>query len=94
MQQASSCSSPNTAATCELCSLLGRITIHDTFVHDLVGIKQHFVTETIQAIRQVNLVELIQVVVQVAFLSIFFTVLLLIILLIDLCRMSGISAEL
>ncbi len=94
MQQANSCSSSSTTATCELCSLLGRITIQDTLVHDLVGIKQHFVIETIQAIRQVDLVELIEVVVQVAFLSIFFTVLLLIILLIDPGCMSGISAEL
>jgi hypothetical protein len=68
--------------------------IHDTLVHHLVGIKQHFVTEMIQTIQQVDFVELIEVVVQVAFLNIFFTVLLLIILLIDPGRMSGISAEL
>jgi len=97
---ASTCNRPTAAAalvqqlhvSCVHC--WGRITIHDTLVHDLVGIKQHFVTETIQAIRQVDLVELIEVVVQVALLSIFFTVLLLIILLIDPGRISGISAEL
>ncbi len=77
---------------CELCSLLGAH--HDTFVHDLVGIKQHFITETIQAVRQIDIVELIEVVVQVAFLSIFFTVLLLVILLVDRGRMSGVSVEL
>ncbi len=48
----------------------------------------------IQAVRQVDLVELIQVVVQVALLSIFFTVLLRIILLVDPGRMSDVSAEL
>ncbi len=65
---------------CELYSLLGAH--HDTLVHDLVGIKQHFV------------VELIEVVVQVAFLSIFCTVLLLVVLLVDLGRISGVNAEL
>ncbi len=77
---------------CELYSLLGAH--HDTLVHDLVSIKQHFVTETIQAVRPVDLVELIEVVVQVAFLSIFFTVLLLIILPVDPSRISGVSVEL
>jgi hypothetical protein len=72
---------------CELYSQLGAR--HDTFVHDLIGIKQHFVTETIQAVRQVDLVELIEVVVQVAFLSIFCTVLLLVVLLVDPGRISG-----
>jgi hypothetical protein len=97
---ASACSRPAAAATlvqqlhvsCVHC--WGRIMIHDTLVHHLVGIKQHFVTEMIQTIQQVDFVELIEVVVQVAFLNIFFTVLLLIILLIDPGRMSGISAEL
>jgi hypothetical protein len=77
---------------CELYSLLGAH--HDTLVHDLIGIKQHFVTEMIQAVRQVNLVELIEVVVQVALLSIFFMVLLLVILLVDMGRMNGVNAEL
>ncbi len=77
---------------CELYSLLGAH--HDTLVHDLVGIKQHFIIETIQAVRQVDLVELIEVVVQVAFLSIFCTVLLLVVLLVDLGRISGVNAEL
>ncbi len=77
---------------CELYSLLGAH--HDTLIHDLIGIKQHFVTETIQAVRQVDLVELIKVVVQVAFLSIFCTVLLLVVLLIDPGRISDVSTEL
>jgi hypothetical protein len=77
----------DTENKCELYSLLGAH--HDTLVHDLVGIKQHFVTETIQAIRQFDFIELIEVVVQVAFLSIFFTVLLLVILLVDPGCISG-----
>jgi hypothetical protein len=77
---------------CELYSLLGAH--HDTLVHDLVGIKQHFVTKTIQAVRQVDLVELIEVVVQVAFLSIFCKVLPLVVFLVNPGRISGVSAEL
>ncbi len=53
---ASACSKP-TAATALVQQLhvscvhcWGRITIQDTFVHDLIDIKQHFVIETIQAI--------------------------------------------
>ncbi len=77
---------------CELYSLLGAH--HDTLIHDLVCIKQHFIIETIQAVRQVDLVELIEVVVEVAFLRIFFTVLLLVVLLVDPGRISSVSAEL
>jgi hypothetical protein len=48
----------------------------------------------IQAVRQVDLVELIEVVVHVTFLSIFCTVLLLVVLLVDPGRINDVSIEL